>query len=74
MIFAPFECALEGAFEWCKNHQNPIKIDQNQTKKVFDVLYVARTFQLLGILEIKFLPMKDDPPMINMFIYFKYFP
>ena len=26
MIFAPFESALESAFEWCKNYQNPLGI------------------------------------------------
>ena len=38
MIFAPFECALEGAFEWCKNRENPIKIDQFQMQKLLTLL------------------------------------
>ena len=39
--FGEFECAFKGAFEWCKNHQNPIKIDQIQTKKVFGVFHLS---------------------------------
>ena len=41
MIFAPFECAFEGAFEWCKNHENPIKIDEFRMQKLFTILIVC---------------------------------
>jgi len=41
MIFTPLECAqcaLKGAFEWCKNHENPIKNDEFQAQKLLTIL------------------------------------